>query len=84
MGTLLNIHNIYKKMGSFSTPGEGIHSLRVFDVAIIDVLLTILAAIAISKRHFAVVFTILIILSILVHTLLGIKTRTNAWLFSKQ
>lgn len=66
---------------AFSKPGTGIHALRVFDVAIIDVLFTAIAAFAISRKHFLAVFVILIILSVIVHSLLGIKTRTNAFLF---
>lgn len=67
-------------MGTSCEPGEGIHSIRLFDIAIIDVILTGLAAYAISRQHFLIVFMILIILSIIVHTLLGIRTKTNTWL----
>lgn len=67
-------------MGSFSEPRKGIHSIRVFDVAIIDVLFTVIAAYVISKDHFLIVFIILIILSIIIHTVLGIKTKTNSWI----
>lgn len=66
---------------ALSEPRTGIHAIRVFDVAIIDVLFTIVAAFAISREHFLVVFIILLVLSVIVHSLLGIKTRTNSWLF---
>lgn len=68
-------------MGSFSQPRQGIHSLRVFDIAIVDVILTVVAAYFISKKHFTVTFIVLILLSIIFHTLLGIKTKTNIWAF---
>lgn len=68
-------------MGSFSTPGEGMHSLRVFDIAIIDLFLTVIVALAISRKKFIIVFTILIVLSIVMHTAMGIRTRTNSFLF---
>lgn len=64
-----------------SGPGEGIHSIRIFDIAIVDVFFTALAAIAISRTHFIGVFMVLVLISVLIHTLLGIKTRTNAWFF---
>jgi len=67
----------------FNTPGEGIHSIRIFDIAIIDVILTILAAVAISRKHFWVVLIVLIILSIVIHTYLGIKTKTNMLFFEE-
>lgn len=69
-------------MGSNSVPREGIHAYRIFDIAIIDVILTIIAAVAISRKHFIVVFIILVVLSIIIHTILKIKTRTNTWLMN--
>lgn len=69
---------------AFSEPGEGIHSLRVFNIAIVDVFFTVLAALVISRTHFLAVFTVLIIISIILHTVLGIKTKTNSWLFAEQ
>jgi len=68
-------------MASFNEPGQGIHSVRIFDVAIVDVILTILVSLMISTDKFITVFAIFIILSIIIHTILRIKTRTNAWLF---
>lgn len=69
-------------MGSFSAPREGIHSIRIFDIAIIDVIFTILGALIISRKHFIIVFIMLIVLSIIIHTIMGIKTKTNSWAFS--
>lgn len=67
-------------MGSLTEPRVGIHSIRVFDIAIVDVIFTILAALLISRKHFLAVFIVLIFLSIFFHTIFGIKTKTNAWL----
>lgn len=67
----------------FSTPRTGIHSYRILDVAIVDLLLTIGLGYGIAYYtgyRFLIVFIILMILSILVHTALGIKTRTNSLL----
>jgi hypothetical protein len=63
-----------------STPGVGIHSYRMFGVAIVDVILTAIAAIIISRDHAGIVFIILVFLSIPIHTMLKIRTKTNSWL----
>lgn len=67
-------------MGNFSEPRQGIHSIRIFDIAVVDLILTIILSIIISRHNFIAVFIILVIISILVHSMLGIKTKTNAWL----
>lgn len=69
-------------MGTASKPREGIHSIRVFDIAIVDLILTIIGAYIISKKHVISVFIALILLSIVIHSMLGIKTKTNSWLVS--
>lgn len=66
-----------------SVPRTGIHSVRVLDVAIIDVIGTAVIAAMISRKKFIEVFAILLVLSIFIHTILGIKTRTNAIFFNK-
>lgn len=63
-----------------SEPRTGIHSIRICDVAIIDVILTFVAAVVISPNNILSTFVVLILLSIIVHTVLGIKTKTN-WIF---
>ena len=68
---------------AFAEPRTGIHNIRIFDIAIVDVLITLLASYAISyytSYKMLSVFIVLIILSILIHTMLDIKTKTNAWL----
>ncbi len=70
-------------MASLKEPRQGIHSIRLFDVAVIDTLLTILAAFLISKKHFISVLIILILLSIVIHTALNIRTKTNSWLIDQ-
>ncbi len=67
-------------MNDFSIPRKGIHSLRIFDIAIVDLLLTFIFAIIISKKNFIAVFIILMLLSIVIHTLFNIRTKTNSWL----
>jgi hypothetical protein len=67
-------------MGTFDKPREGIHSIRIFDIAIIDVIFTLIAAYLISKKNILAVFIILVVLSIVIHTMFNIKTKTNSWL----
>jgi hypothetical protein len=69
-------------MEDIDKPRKGIHSYRLFDIAVIDVLLTALAAYIISKKHFITVFVILILISIIVHSLMNIETKTNKWIMS--
>lgn len=68
----------------FGAPGTGAHSIRIFDVAIVDVLLTIIVGIIISKVfHIPVVYSIigLFILSIFMHRLFCVRTRVDRLLF---
>ena len=64
-------------MNNFREPRQGIHSVRIFDIAIIDVILTVLVSLMISRKYFWGVFIGLIFLSIIIHTMMGIKTKTN-------
>jgi hypothetical protein len=69
---------------ALSEPRTGIHAIRVCDIAIIDVIFTLIAAVVLSRKNVIPVFIILILLSIIVHTVLGIKTKTNAFLFEEE
>jgi len=70
-------------MISLTEPRKGIHSIRLFDIAIVDVLLTGLASYFLDKKNFLLVFIILILFSIIIHTMLGIKTKTNSMIFDE-
>jgi len=68
---------------AFAEPRTGIHNIRIFDIAIVDVLITLLASYIMSRYSSynpITIFIILIILSIPIHTMLNIKTKTNVWL----
>lgn len=63
-------------------PNEGIHSYRFFNVAILDVLGTILIAFAISlffeyKYAFPIITFILFLLGIILHWLFCVNTTIN-------
>lgn len=67
----------------FGKEGEGAHSYRVFGIAAVDLVLTILVAVLISwytRKNVVVVFAILMILAIFLHWLFCVKTRINGWL----
>lgn len=70
------------------TPGTGIHSTRLFGFAFWDMLITVVAAILVSrwifhKKHFIVILIALVLLGIGVHKALGINTKLNQMIFDK-
>jgi hypothetical protein len=65
-------------------PGEGLHSFRIFNIAIVDVLLTILAAYVISYFTKINIYYTLIgmfILGIINHRLFCVRTTIDKLLF---
>lgn len=61
----------------FGEPKKGIHSIRIFDIAIVDLGLTILASFIIAKytkRNFFIIFAVLLALGLLLHKLFCVKT----------
>lgn len=65
-------------------PGKGIHSYRLFGVAIADVTMTIIAAALISyflKYSFVTTLIILFILGIVLHKIFCVKTTIDKLLF---
>ena len=69
----------------FGEVGKGVHSYRIFDIAIVDVLLTIIAAIIINyfypKYSFSLILLILFILGIVMHQIFCVKTTIDKILF---
>ena len=68
----------------FGAPGEGAHSLRVFDIAIVDVVATILVALVvsyISNIGFPYILISLFILGILLHRFFCVRTTIDKLLF---
>lgn len=68
----------------FGEPGQGIHSIRLFNIAIIDVIATILVAYPISK-YFSIDYTIgiitLLVCGIILHRLFCVRTSVDKLLF---
>jgi hypothetical protein len=65
-------------------PNTGIHSYRIFNIAIADVLLTIIAAFLISyffKFNFLLTLFILFLSGIILHRLFCVRTTVDKLLF---
>jgi hypothetical protein len=66
-------------------PGKGIHSYRIFNIAIIDVLLTIIGAYLIylffPKINYFVILILFFILGIILHKIFCVRTTIDKYLF---
>ena len=78
--------NLCKYKNILGVPGQGPHSYRIFNIAIIDVILTIILAYIISylfKISFVKTSITLFILGILLHRLFCVRTTIDKLLFTK-
>ena len=69
----------------FGKPNKGIHSYRIFNIAIVDVLLTILLALFISyifKFNFWITLLIIFLIGIIIHRIFCVRTTVDKILFS--
>lgn len=65
--------------------GKGIHSYKIFNISIVDVILTIIGAYLISRGfnlNFGLVLIILFLLGIVLHRLFCVKTTIDKLIFS--
>jgi hypothetical protein len=70
----------------FGEERKGFHSLRLFDIAIGDVFLTILLSLFISyvsKLNVITTFIIVFIIGIVVHRIFCVNTKVNVMIFGK-
>jgi hypothetical protein len=68
----------------FGKVNEGVHSYRVFNIAIVDVISTIIGAIIISimfKINFSLLLIFLFLLGIVLHRLFCVNTTINKMIF---
>ena len=66
----------------FGKPGSGVHSIRIFNIAIVDVLLTfVLAYFTKGRFNFWIVLAVWFLVGIIVHALFCVKTTINNFLF---
>ena len=70
----------------FGKVGEGVHSYRIFNIAIIDVILTFLLAFIIQlllpKYNYYHILILLFILGIILHRMFCVKTTIDKLLFN--
>ena len=77
--------NLCKYKNILGEPGKDIHYYRLFGVAIMDVIITIIAAYLISIRfHFSFIKTLIVlfIIGIILHRLFCVTTTIDKYLFS--
>ena len=68
----------------FGKVGEGVHSYRVLDFAIVDVIATVIGAYLISratKQNFIIVLISLFVLGIILHKLFCVRTTVDKLIF---
>ena len=70
----------------FGKVGEGVHSYRIFNIAVVDVLATIIMAYLLKifvfpKRSFLKLTIILFLLGIILHRLFCVKTTVDKYIF---
>lgn len=76
--------DLCKYKNALGEPGKGIHSYRFFDVAIMDVIMTLIGAAIISYfsgYSFLYVAIFLFILGIILHRLFCVRTTVDKVLF---
>ena len=68
----------------FGKVNEGVHSYRIFNIAIMDVISTIIGALVISiifKINFGLILIFLFLLGIVLHRLFCVNTTINKMIF---
>lgn len=73
-----------QKMGFCGAPRTGIHSYRIFDFAVVDIVLSLLLAALITygtKLSFWFSIPLVFATGIIVHRALGIETKLNSIIF---
>jgi hypothetical protein len=62
----------------FGSPGEGVHSVRVFGFAAFDVIGTFILALILGRgKNTLVIFILLLLVSIPIHKLFCVETRLS-------
>jgi len=76
--------NLCEYKNALGIPGKGIHSYRIFGIAIADVVMTIIVAFIISwltKWNFTYTLIILFLLGIILHRAFCVRTTLDKLLF---
>ncbi len=65
-------------------PGTGVHSIRIFNIAVIDLFMTVIIAWYLARRFkmkFLIVFFVLMMVAVFLHRLFCVNTTVDKWLF---
>ena len=76
--------NLCKYKNIFGVPGTGIHSYRIFNLAILDIIITIILGYIISiltKYKLSNTLIVLFLLGIIVHRIFCVRTTIDKLLF---
>lgn len=76
-----------KYKDALGIPGEGVHSIRVFNIAIVDVVLTFLVAFLIwlfIRRGFWIILLIFFISGIVLHRIFCVRTTIDKFIFKSK
>jgi len=79
--------NLCKYKDALGIPGKGIHSYRIFNIAIADVIMTIIGAYILSlifKTPFAYTLIALFVLGIILHRIFCVRTTIDKFLFPRE
>ena len=79
--------NLCKYKDSLGVPGKGIHSYRVFNISVVDVVMTIIGAYILSlifKTPFIYTLIALFVLGIILHRIFCVRTTLDKFLFDKK
>ena len=77
--------NLCKYRDIFGKVGTGVHSFRFLNIAIVDTLLTLIAAYVINsylQSNLLIIFFILMLLSIVIHKAFCVETTLTKMFFS--
>ena len=77
--------SLCKYKDALGKPNEGIHKYRIYNIAIADVVMTIIGALIISsifKFNFLTTLIILFLLGIILHRMFCVKTTIDKILFN--
>ena len=77
--------NLCKYKDLLGKPKQGIHSYRILNIAVADLLMTILFALLLSyilKYSFIIILIILLLLGIILHRIFCVHTTVNDFLFN--
>jgi hypothetical protein len=85
--------NLCKYKNLFGEPGTGMHSIRIFDIAIIHIIILLIEAIVIHQIFIVMwlkldniiklwmIILFLFIFGIIIHRIFCVRTTVDKWLF---